>query len=90
MSYGYTQKLNFNTGQEMEVIPSLPTFFVGETTEESQKDIDGLVETDETAGSTSLFNEDTTSEDEHLSDYSGNTLSISELFKDFIYYPCRM
>ena len=55
----------------MEVIPSLPTFSAGETTEEQQAD-----ETDETAASPYLLNEDFISEDEHLSDYSGNTLWI--------------
>ena len=45
VSYSYTQKfklaaINFNTGQEMEMIPSLPTFSVGEASEEQQADID--------------------------------------------------
>ena len=79
MSYSYNQKfklaaINFNIGQEMEVIPSLPTLSVGEASEEQQADIDSLMETNETAVSPSLLNEDATSEDEHLSDYSGNTL----------------
>ena len=60
----------------MEVIPSLPTFSAGETTEEQQADVDSLMETDETAANPYLLNEAIISEDEHLSDYSGNTLWI--------------
>ena len=60
----------------MEVILFIPTFSVEQTTEEQLADVDNLMEPDGTVGCPSLLNEDTTSEYEHLSDYSGNMLWI--------------